>query len=189
MGPFGGSKGGCGSPPSWCGWPTTPMSGPSPYDRVLEDLFSVQSEVASSVAGALDLTLGAGERGGLQRVPTRDMEAYDRYLRAWRRSGRVPSGNRSRPYLAYYRPPWDRDPSFVEARAAWRGPRLPLLDALRPIRGAAERPGPSGTGGGARSRCGRGPLGAGGVRLHRPARLRPGSQGIGSRPNSSPEIP
>jgi tetratricopeptide (TPR) repeat protein len=45
------------------------------------DPFSAQTEIASKVAGALQLALGADERRDLAERPTASMEAYDAFLR------------------------------------------------------------------------------------------------------------
>ncbi len=52
------------------------------YDRVIGDVFSVQSEIAEEVAKKLDLTVLAPDRKALYAKPTEDLEAYDYYLRA-----------------------------------------------------------------------------------------------------------
>ncbi len=52
------------------------------YDRVLEDIFSVQADIAEQVARQLDLTLLTPEREALHTPPTADMEAYNLYLKA-----------------------------------------------------------------------------------------------------------
>ncbi|MDH5705738.1 MAG: protein kinase [Candidatus Aminicenantes bacterium] len=52
------------------------------YDRNIQDIFSVQSEIAEQVAQALDLTLLEPERRALISRPTPNLEAYDLYLRA-----------------------------------------------------------------------------------------------------------
>jgi len=52
------------------------------YDRVIGDVFSVQSEIAEEVAKKLDLTVLAPDRKALYAKPTEDLEAYDFYLRA-----------------------------------------------------------------------------------------------------------
>jgi tetratricopeptide (TPR) repeat protein len=50
------------------------------YDRELEDIFAVQEQIASAIAGALELRLASGgEATRASRVP--DLEAYDLYLR------------------------------------------------------------------------------------------------------------
>ena len=52
------------------------------YDRILEDLFAVQSEIAEQVARQLDLTVLEPERRILNARPTDNLEAYDYYLQA-----------------------------------------------------------------------------------------------------------
>jgi len=51
------------------------------YDRIIEDIFSVQSEIAEQVAQQLDLTVLEPERRALNAQPTDNLEAYDYYLR------------------------------------------------------------------------------------------------------------
>lgn len=52
------------------------------YDRDLEDVFQVQTEVAESIAAALKAELTEAERASVQRIPTDDLEAWDLYVRA-----------------------------------------------------------------------------------------------------------
>jgi len=51
------------------------------YDRELQDLFAIRSQVAQTVAQALQVTLAAGERQKLEQKPTEDVEAYQLYLK------------------------------------------------------------------------------------------------------------
>ena len=51
------------------------------YDRELEDVFTIQDEIASNIVGALELTLSPGEKKSLQADRTADVRAYDLYLR------------------------------------------------------------------------------------------------------------
>lgn len=51
------------------------------YDRDLEDIFVVQSDIANSVARELHLRLGSGAASALRRAPTRNIAAYELYLR------------------------------------------------------------------------------------------------------------
>ena len=51
------------------------------YDRVIKDIFSVQSEIAEEVAKQLDLTVLEPERRALYDKPTDNLEAYDYYLK------------------------------------------------------------------------------------------------------------
>jgi tetratricopeptide (TPR) repeat protein len=50
------------------------------YDRELTDVFSVQSDVALSIAGALEAQLSPEERNQIKKQPTQDLTAYDLYL-------------------------------------------------------------------------------------------------------------
>src|SRR5437762_5017723 len=52
------------------------------YDRKLEDIFALQSELAQTIAGQLEATLSTGEKAEIWRQPTQDLQAYDLYLRA-----------------------------------------------------------------------------------------------------------
>jgi eukaryotic-like serine/threonine-protein kinase len=52
------------------------------YDRKLEDIFALQSEIAQTIAAQLKATLSTGEKAEIWRQPTQDLQAYDLYLRA-----------------------------------------------------------------------------------------------------------
>jgi non-specific serine/threonine protein kinase len=51
------------------------------YDRFISDIFAVQDEIARRVVEALQLTLSAGDRDALRKTSTRDINAFDYYLR------------------------------------------------------------------------------------------------------------
>jgi TolB-like protein/Flp pilus assembly protein TadD len=51
------------------------------YDRVLDDIFQVQSEIAEQVIDELGVTLLEPEREALEARPTENLEAYQAYLR------------------------------------------------------------------------------------------------------------
>ncbi|MGB5661504.1 MAG: serine/threonine-protein kinase, partial [Thermoanaerobaculia bacterium] len=51
------------------------------YDRVIEDVFEIQSDIASRVVHELDVTLLQEERRELEIRPTENLEAYQAYLR------------------------------------------------------------------------------------------------------------
>lgn len=53
------------------------------FDAALTDVFQVQANIASKVASALDVALGAGVSRALAARPTTNPEAYDHYLRAY----------------------------------------------------------------------------------------------------------
>jgi adenylate cyclase len=52
------------------------------YDRNVSDIFSIQREVAMSIAEILNATLSVKETQKLDQTPTANLEAYDLYLRA-----------------------------------------------------------------------------------------------------------
>jgi len=54
------------------------------YDRDLSDVFAIQSELAKSIAGALQSVLSPATKALLERRPTENAAAYDAYLRARR---------------------------------------------------------------------------------------------------------
>jgi len=51
------------------------------YDRVLDDIFEIQEEIAGSVAATLEISLGVGELGSEPGM-TRDVRAYELLLEA-----------------------------------------------------------------------------------------------------------
>jgi non-specific serine/threonine protein kinase len=51
------------------------------YDRLLEDIFEVQTDVSQKITAALKLSLTESERKLLAQKPTADLRAYDFYLR------------------------------------------------------------------------------------------------------------
>jgi serine/threonine protein kinase/tetratricopeptide (TPR) repeat protein len=51
------------------------------YDRELKDVFAIQDEIAEKIFEALEVTLTRREKQAIEKIPTRDVEAYDYYLR------------------------------------------------------------------------------------------------------------
>jgi serine/threonine protein kinase/Flp pilus assembly protein TadD len=51
------------------------------YDRKVEDIFTLQSEIAQTIAAQLKATLSTDEKAEIWRQPTQDLQAYDLYLR------------------------------------------------------------------------------------------------------------
>ena len=51
------------------------------YDAELSDVFAVQSRIAEKVASALAIALASAERRQMDAQPTRNLEAYDSYMR------------------------------------------------------------------------------------------------------------
>ncbi len=50
------------------------------YDRELQDVFAIQTDLAEQIATALRAKLSADERANLRRGPTENLTAYDLYL-------------------------------------------------------------------------------------------------------------
>jgi TolB-like protein/Tfp pilus assembly protein PilF len=92
------------------------------YDRELKDIFSVESEVAQSIAGALKAKLTPETAQSLDQIPTRDAEAYNLYLKAGYYVREATSGN-SDPAIVLpkaldlYAHAIAKDPSFALAWA------------------------------------------------------------------------
>ncbi|MDH3297132.1 MAG: hypothetical protein OEM96_02470 [Gemmatimonadota bacterium] len=88
------------------------------YDRELEDIFAIQSDVAQRIAGALSVTLtGVESATGRESSITTDLEAYDLYLRGryhWNR--RTPKDLEE--CVVLFQGAIDRDPCCVPAHAA-----------------------------------------------------------------------
>ena len=52
------------------------------YDRQLEDVFALQSEIAEKISAQLKVTLSPNEKAAIQQKPTSDLVAFDFYIRA-----------------------------------------------------------------------------------------------------------
>ncbi|HVN76075.1 MAG TPA: protein kinase [Thermoanaerobaculaceae bacterium] len=87
------------------------------YDRVLADVFAMQSEVAESVVKAMNVALLPRERTKLKEISTDDLEAYNLYLRGLE-AQRGGYGRRdTEDALKMYQAAVDRDPRFAQALA------------------------------------------------------------------------
>jgi serine/threonine protein kinase/Tfp pilus assembly protein PilF len=86
------------------------------YDRDLNDLFAIQSEIAQKVAEQVHVKITPAEKQAIQRKPTGDLVAFDLYSRA----NDILSGKNSRPQdfaqaVDLLNRAVARDPSFLEA--------------------------------------------------------------------------
>jgi serine/threonine protein kinase/tetratricopeptide (TPR) repeat protein len=86
------------------------------YDRDLNDLFAIQSEIAQKVAAQLHVKITPAEKQAIQRKPTGDLVAFDLYSRA----NDILSGKNSRPRdfaqaVDLLNRAVARDPSFLDA--------------------------------------------------------------------------
>ncbi len=88
------------------------------YDRKVEDLFALQSELAQTIVAQLKATLSSREKAAIWKRPTQDMQAYDLYLRARAamNDARVPEPNKAWPEVVQLlEKALARDPSFALA--------------------------------------------------------------------------
>lgn len=90
------------------------------YDRDIEDIFAVESEVAQEIADSLKAKLSPSEANTLASAPTKDTQAYDFFLKG-EFEQRVANGNfRSESFdqaARWYREAIARDPNFALAIA------------------------------------------------------------------------
>ncbi len=87
------------------------------YDRRLTDIFFIQTDVALQIASALRAELSVDERTRIAQEPTRDMEAYQLYLkgRHWYVRYTPEAMHRA---VEYYRRAIAIDPSYALAYAS-----------------------------------------------------------------------
>ena len=88
------------------------------YDRDMQDVFEVQSEIARRVIDAVGLTVAERGRLGLTERPTANVEAYEAYLRGlahWTMDQRSEEGLRQA--LAMFERSAALDPAFALAHA------------------------------------------------------------------------
>jgi len=88
------------------------------YDRILDDIFEVQSEIAGMVTDQLGITLGGTEKGKIDLQPTDNLEAYQAYLRGryWATRPHFTYENWERAMAAYQQAA-ELDPNFALAHA------------------------------------------------------------------------
>ncbi|HEU4628487.1 MAG TPA: protein kinase [Gemmatimonadaceae bacterium] len=103
------------------------------FDAPLTDVFQVQSEIAGQVASALDVALSPTDQHELAERPTRDLDAYDAYLKGEAITAvDVPSLRRA---AAFYEQAVARDSTFG---IAWA--RLAYARASLYYRSLAKQP-------------------------------------------------
>ena len=84
------------------------------YDRQLEDVFAIQSEIAEKVAGELRIRLVDSEKRTLEKKPTENIEAYTYFLRG-RELYREETEASLRQALSLFEKAIELDPSFARA--------------------------------------------------------------------------
>jgi len=97
------------------------------YDRPLDDVFAIQSDIAKAIAGQLQAKLSQSQSTALATAPTRDTEAYDLFLKGEYQERQAESTENVEFFdraEAFYRQALARDPSFALAYARLAHSRL-----------------------------------------------------------------
>jgi len=84
------------------------------YDRQLTDIFAIQTDVALRIADALKAELSSNEQRRIRSEPTRDVQAYEHYLRGRHAFTRFTTPEIFRS-IDHFRAAIDRDPEFALA--------------------------------------------------------------------------
>ena len=112
-----------------------------PFDAALTDVFQMQSDIATRVAQALGIALGASEEKRLAEKPTQNLAAYDAYLRGEEASKSL--GESDPPSLrraaSFYEQAVALDPGFAQAWAQLSRANSALYYLSTPTPALAER--------------------------------------------------
>ena len=87
------------------------------YEAPLDEIFKVQSDIAQGVVKALDVTVLDAQHRTLATIPTRNLEAYDLYLRGRDYEGQGNSVRAARAAQLMYEKAVELDPGFALAYA------------------------------------------------------------------------
>jgi TolB-like protein/Tfp pilus assembly protein PilF len=103
------------------------------YDRKLTDIFSVETDIAKTIADTLQAKLTGQETTAMSKKPTENSEAYELYLKGrffWNKR----TGNDLKTAAAYFQRAIDADPSYANAYAglAQSYVLIPLFGAGKP---------------------------------------------------------
>jgi adenylate cyclase len=86
------------------------------YDRTLEDIFEIQSDIAQRVASALRIRLLDSDKGRIGHAPTANTEGHDLYLKGLFHMSRV-THEEYMVAVGFFEKAIERDPSFALAYA------------------------------------------------------------------------
>src|SRR5213596_515203 len=90
------------------------------YDRPLDDVFVIQSDIAKAIAAQLQAKLSPSQSSAFAAAPTRDAEAYDLFLKGEYQERQAESTYKEETYDSaetFYRQALARDPTFSLAYA------------------------------------------------------------------------
>jgi TolB-like protein/class 3 adenylate cyclase/Flp pilus assembly protein TadD len=89
------------------------------YDRDLADVFAIQSEIAKNIADQLRAKILPREKRAIEEKPTKDIAAYDLYIRATEEVAAAPDSQNPKEHLLHAIGLLDqaiaRDPTFFNA--------------------------------------------------------------------------
>jgi TolB-like protein/tetratricopeptide (TPR) repeat protein len=88
------------------------------FDASLTDVFEVQAGIAGRVAQAMDLVLSLPQRTALSEKPTRNLDAWEAYVRGREISPSFSDPLTARKAITYYEHAVELDPGFAQA---WSG--------------------------------------------------------------------
>jgi len=116
------------------------------YDRNWTEIFSVQSEVAQTIAGELQVAIAPEEKQLIEKIPTTNMTAYDAYLQGEFYADKI-TLNDLDTAMRYFELAIEKDPEFAEAYVGiagvwvWRQQFMAVSadEAAPKIREACER--------------------------------------------------
>jgi serine/threonine protein kinase/tetratricopeptide (TPR) repeat protein len=86
------------------------------YDRQLEDVFAIQTDVAQRIAGSLQATLSSAEKKRIEGRPTENFLAYDLYLKGREQYNRLRRED-NETAIEYFQKALQLDPALAPAYA------------------------------------------------------------------------
>ncbi len=101
------------------------------YDREVQDIFSVQSDIANRVAEALKVELLAPEKEEISKAPTKSPEAHTLYLKG-KYHANLSSPASIEKGIEYFKLAVDQDPDFALAYAALAECYIDIADESMP---------------------------------------------------------
>ncbi len=97
------------------------------YDRELEDIFAIQTEIATAISTALRLELSSEQRQRLATPPTQNLDAYRAYLLGRQRYARFSTAT-TEEAIRYFERAIEFDPTFALAHAGLAQAYLELVE-------------------------------------------------------------
>lgn len=98
------------------------------YDGTFDNIFALQDQVIGKIVAELQVQLTETEQAQITRIPTRNLEAYDQYLRAEEEGYYVANAARYRRTIGFYERAIELDPEFADAYAGYS---RALVEVLR----------------------------------------------------------